>query len=80
MSLEDFKSLHNTSSISIKRNKETSKLFAVIGTETMRVQQSLDPKLPMTILVNEGTDATELDNCCLINYDPEKGAEVVFNV
>lgn len=80
LSLEDFKVLHNVSAINVKRNKETGKLFAVVGTETMRVQQSLDPKLPMTILVSEGGDASDLDSCCLVNYDPERGAEVVFSI
>lgn len=80
IALEDFKVLHSVSAINVKRNKETGKLFAVVGTENFRVQQNLDPKLPMTILVTDGNDGTDLDSCCLVNYDPEKGAETVFSI
>lgn len=78
VSLEEFKSLHLVSTVLIKRNKETNKLFAVVGTEVMRVQQDIDSSKAVCILVEEGGDPSSLDNCCLINYDPDKGAETIM--
>lgn len=78
VSLEEFKALHLVNSISIKRNKETNKLFAVVGTEVCRVQQDIDSNKPVCVLIEEGGDPSSLDNCCLINYDPDKGAETIM--
>ena len=77
VTLEEFKSLHLVSTISIKRNKETNKLFAVVGSEIMRVQQDIDSNKPVCILIEEGGDPSNLDTCCIINFDPDKGAVLV---
>lgn len=77
VSLEEFKSLHLVSTVLIKRNKETNKLFAVVGTTICRVQQDIDSNKPVCVLVEEGGDPSNLDSCCIINYDPDKGAELV---
>lgn len=77
VSLEEFKSLHLVSMINIKRNKETNKLFAVVGTAICRVQQDIDSSKPVCVLVEEGGDPSDLNSCCIINFDPDKGAELV---
>lgn len=77
VSLEEFKALHLVTSISIKRNRESGKLFAVVGNGVMRVQQDIDSTKNVCILIEEEGDPSDLNTCCIINYDPDKGAELV---
>ena len=75
VSTEEFKALHMVSSLGLRRNKETGKLFVDVGGSCMKMQQDFDKNKPATILVEAGGDPSNLDHCCLINYDPSKGAE-----
>lgn len=80
VSIQSFMTLHLINDIPVKRNRDTNKLFATVDGEPMKVQQSIDGSKPMTILVKEKGSASKIDDCCLINYDPTKGAETVFTV
>ena len=77
VTLKQFSEIHLVKSLEIKRNPSTGKLFATVDGTPMKCEQEIDLSMPMTILVEEDGDASNLDDCCLINYTP---TEVVGTV
>lgn len=62
LSIEDFKAMFSATSVAIKRNTETNKLYALTNNSIIfKVQQDIDPAKPMKYMIPEGTE--EKDGC-----------------
>ena len=64
MSVAQFKATVNSNSLNIFRSPKTGKL--VMSTDSgdyFKVQQDIDPALPLAILVEDG----DIQGCCLVN-------------
>mgnify|MGYP000365568739 CR=1 FL=1 len=72
LTIEEFKSKIGAESAQILKNPNTGKLFlAASNGENFKVQQEINPKEEMKILVPDG----DISEACLTNVKP--GAEVI---
>ena len=88
MSINEFKvalGLQATAIADIKRNDKTQKLFMSLNGKNYRVQQAIDSKLPISVLIPSvdasGADIADehrFDAACLVNTS--SGAETVFTL
>lgn len=78
ISIEAFKDSVDATSIEVLKNPKTGKLFMTAGGDTYRVQQDIDPKKEMRILIPLEGDETGIENACLVNVSG--GAETQFTL
>ena len=75
MSINAFKAKIGVESVEILKNKKTGKLFMSAGEETYKVQQDIDSKKEMRILIPEEGG---MEEACLVNVNG--GAETQFSL
>lgn len=82
LTIAQFKSqvANPNATIEVLRNLSTTKLFMSIDGVNYRVQQSIDNALPMKVLVPLVDGVADYENGCLVNVDPNKGADSVFTL
>tara|TARA_R110000796_G_scaffold231853_3_gene349904 strand:+ start:16242 stop:16511 length:270 start_codon:yes stop_codon:yes gene_type:complete len=61
-------------------NKATEKKFMSLAGQNYRVQGDIDNTLPIKVLVPLEDGVRDYDNACLVNVDPNKGADTVFSL
>lgn len=75
LTIDQFKSAIGADSARVLKNKKTGKLFLSASTgESYKVEQDIDPKLEMKVLVPDN----DLSQACLINV--ENSAEEMFTL